>query len=227
MAELILNKNYGLTVAASIFTSIGLGQNDLAQMIGGMIISPLAHPIMESIMVGDILTNMTKLIIMILTCVVIGMIYFSIFLSSGSQDYTSSSQTNPPRIATNDSSSTFRPTERMIDIADPELRGYWSDIIYGLVAGMVVYASYGAYEPGDINILAGMSVGVTILPAFVNAGIMFGAGLHGYRDHELTNLSYYGLTSSIVGMIYLIFIFVGFLAARSIDENFGDSIRDT
>lgn len=191
MAELILNKDFGLTAAASVMAAIGLGQNDLAQMIGGMIISPLANPIMRSIMEGDILLNAIKLLILVLTCVVIGMMYFTMY-----------------------NKNVFEPTERMLSIADTEGRGYLGDIVYGLVAGMVVYASYGANDPNDINILAGLAVGVTILPAFVNAGIMFGAGLSGYRDRDLTNLSYYGLTSSLVGIIYLVFIVIGFWIAK-------------
>jgi Domain of unknown function (DUF389) len=197
MAELILNKDFGLTVAASIFTGIGLGQNDLAQMIGGMLISPLAKPIMNSIMVGDVMMNMIKLLIMVLTCVVIGIFYFMVYAKDG-----------------------FTPTERMVSIANPEGRGYLSDVIYGLVAGMVVYASHGG-GADDFNILAGLAVGVTILPAFVNAGIMFGAGMKGYRDPLWNkNLSVYGLTSSLVGIIYLVCIVIGFLTAKTVNEQY-------
>ena len=195
MSYLLLNKDYGLTVAASIFTGIGLGQNDLVQMIGGMIISPMANPIIDSIVSGDILFNIVKLIIMILTCIAIGIIYFTLFLPNN-----------------------FEPTERMLSIADSEFRRYWSDMVYGLVAGIVIYSSYGNYNPNNINILTGIAVGVTVLPAFVNAGIMFGSGLHGYRDKQLTNMGYYGLTSTSVGMIYLISIFLGFSGAHIVDN---------
>jgi uncharacterized membrane protein len=198
MAEFIMNKDFGLTVAASIFTSIGLGQNDLPQMIGGMLISPLAHPIMNAIMSGNIYTNIIQLTILILTCVVIGMIYFSMFISED-----------------------FKPTERMINIANYKGRGYWNDVVYGLVAGMVIYTSHGYHDPNNINTLAGLAVGVTILPAFVNAGIMFAAGLYDYKGPMGNNLGKYGFTSSFVGVIYLVFIVVGFMVAKGVDERYG------
>lgn len=134
---------------------------------------------------------------MILTCVVVGMLYFMI-------------QGGDP----------FQITERMLSIADPSGRDYMSDAIYGLISGMVIYGSYGLYRPDDINILAGLAVGVTVLPAFVNAGIMFGAGLKGYKNRYKKNMTYYGMTSMFVGFIYLATITLGILTAKIVNEEY-------
>ena len=196
--EYIFNSDFGYTVSASILTSIGLGTNNLPKMIGGMLIAPLANPIIKIASTGIITDNIIQLIILILACIVIGIIYFNCFLL-------------------NDES--FEPTERMIDIADFRKIGYWNDIIYGLVIGMTIYGAYGNMDLTSSNIIAGFAVGVTILPAFVNAGIMFGAGFKGFNDKiENLNLAVYGLSSSYVGLIYLVTVLIGFTGSMKLDE---------
>lgn len=207
--EYIKNSDFGYTVAASILTSIGLGTNELPQMIGGMLISPIANPIVKMMDTGLFLTNIIQLIILILTCIVIGMLYFHLFWSDVK---------------------TFKPTEKMINIADFKGQKYWNDVVYGFVVGMCVYAAYDNLTLTNANVLAGVAIGITILPAFVNAGIMISAGLHGYtdkkeeelsgEDDEINNLAIYGLSSSSVGIIYLVTNLFGFITARTVRKYF-------
>ena len=196
-----MNSDFGYTVAASILTSIGLATNEIPQMIGGMLISPLANPIINILNTGVITQNIIQLVILISTCIVIGMIYFQFFLSHNKK---------------------FEPTERMIGLADFKGSGYWNDIIYGLVIGVCIYSIHNKVNLYSTNIVAGIAIGVTILPAFVNAGIMFGAGLNGFDDNNKIerNLNVHGLSSSYVGLIYLITILIGFTIASQIDKHY-------
>jgi uncharacterized membrane protein len=188
--EYLINNDVGYTVAASILTSIGMGTNDIPQMIGGMLISPLANPLIRIVDTRDILTNVVHLIVLICTTTLIGMLYFYLFLSGDSE---------------------FKPTERMINIAHHGESGYWNDVVYGLVTGICLFAIRNKLNDNNTNILAGLAIGVTILPAFVNAGIMFSAGLHGFTDLDGQSLNKYGKSSSYVGMIYLVTILIGLM----------------
>ena len=187
----VLNKEFGFTLAASIFTSIGLGRNDLPHMIGGMVVSPLGGPIMRMAKEGDFMTNLIQLIILISVCVVMGIIYFNVFLAKD-----------------------FVPTERMMGIGNPKGTGYMNDIIYGLVVGACLFAISDQFDDTSIGVMIGVTIGVTIFPAFVNAGIAYGAGAHNYVDHEGNNLTLYGNASMIVGLIYLLTIFAGYVGSE-------------
>jgi hypothetical protein len=198
-----MNSDFGYTIAASILTSIGLGTNEIPQMIGGMLISPMANPIINIFNTGIISKNVIQLIILIITCIVIGIIYFQVFLSHNKE---------------------FEPTERMIGIADFKGSGYWNDIVYGLVIGMCIYSIHDKLNLYNTNIVAGIAIGVTILPAFVNSGIMFGAGLNGFAitdDNKIKqNLGIRGVSSAYVGFIYLITILIGFTIATQIHAHY-------
>jgi hypothetical protein len=201
--DFILNSDFGYTVAASILTSIGLGTNEIPQMIGGMLISPMANPIINILNTGVIAKNVIQLIILILTCIVIGMIYFQFFLAHNKE---------------------FKPTKKMTGIADFKGSGYWNDIVYGLVIGICIYSIHNKLNLYNTNIVAGIAIGVTILPAFVNSGIMFGAGLNGLTitdDNKIKqNLSMNGVSSAYVGFIYLITILIGFTIATQIHAHY-------
>lgn len=196
----ILNSDFGYTLSAAILTSIGLGTNSLPKMIGGMLISPMANPIIRMVDSGNITSNIIQLIILILTCIVIGMIYFNYFnyfMSNG----------------------VFEPTEKMKQMGNIKVNDYWNDIIYGLVIGITIYGAHETLNLSSSNVIAGFAIGVTILPAFVNAGIMFGAVLDdSYNKKENTNIYVYGISSFYIGLIYLITVLIGLYGSMKVDQ---------
>lgn len=189
--------DFGYTIAASILASIGLATNNIPQAIGAMLISPLSNPVIKMIDTGEVVDNIIMLVILITTCIAIGMLYFQLYLSNSSE---------------------FIPTDMMTGMFALQDASYRNHILYGIVIGVCVYAAHNSIKDSDQIVLIGIAIGITVLPAFVNAGIMFGSGLNGFADANGVSPVTHGMSSSLIGFIYLATLIPSFVFSRYIHD---------
>lgn len=162
------------TILASIMASIGLDTNNLTALIGSMLVSPLSNPIINIMNNEPIQKNILLLLIYIIICISIGIIYHK-FVYTLIKD--------------------FKITDEMKSRGINKKFDYIYDIMYAIIAGICIYMGSNILnrQVNNMPVLIGVSIGISILPSFVNSGIMFSSG--NYSN---------GVYSSILGLIYLI-----------------------
>jgi hypothetical protein len=177
--ENIINKNNLIyTVLASILAAIGLDANNLTAIIGSMLVSPLASPLLNIIENKNYIINLIQILILSIVCISIGLIYYIIVY--GVNPYNN-----------------FIVTQQMKNISTFKGYQYIYDVFYALIIGICIYLAHVNKNDNNtsyIQVLTGVGIGISILPPFVNTGMLMGARM------PIKQIS----SGIVLGSIYLI-----------------------
>jgi hypothetical protein len=176
-------------IASSILAAIGLDTGNSTAIIGSMLVSPLTRSLLN---VTEHAENnkeyviiFLQLLILCIISIVIGFIYYYMTLPIKSYKNKNKLEINNEILK--------RGKFKGVD--------YIYDIVYGFVIGLCLYTaiknSSNDFYYAFISIIAGAGIGMAVLPAFVNSGLMMGARVHGH------NTSHLALSSAILGIIYI------------------------
>lgn len=186
-------KDLFFTIIASTFACIGLTTGDPTQLIGAVLVSPLINPVNKMFHTGDMIHNIIEFAILAAVCVVIGMIYHHIVLSGNKLKIT--------------------PQIDLLSKYDDYDKDYLYDVAYGFVAGICMYViNNKSYVSTNMSIQAnaGIAIGITLLPAFVNGGILFNA-----NDQTIKNSA---KASIVLGVVYLVSIITGYAISNQVSN---------
>lgn len=189
----MFGKELTYTIAASVFASIGLVNNNLTQLIGAMLISPLGEPFLRIVNGEDIIANIALFVVLIMTCIMIGTMYmFAV------------SKLNPKF---KESEFYTDPSSYMNKYAKWKGYAYINDIIYASLAGICLYI---ASQNIDTNTLVGVGIGITVLPPFIVIGMLISM----YILEDVDNIYDKIISCSTEGTIYLSFLTMGYAGAK-------------
>lgn len=186
-------KDLFLATIGSIFACIGLTTGDPTQLIAAMLVSPLLNPVDHMLRHGNVAQKIAEMLILITACVVIGMLYHYVVLSHDDLKIT-------PQLD-------LMTRYETLDYA------HLYDVAFGVVAGICMYmVNNKSYVTDNVAIQTnvGIAIGITLLPAFVSAGILFSANDKAHKNS--------GKAGLLLGFIYMTSIISGYVVARSVSD---------
>lgn len=182
-------KDIFLATIASIFAAIGLVTGSNTQLIGGMLVAPLLNPVNDMLKNGNIASNLVQFLILVATCIVIGMLFHHTFLNGQK----------------------LKVTEQLEGLSRYKNGDYLYDFAYGFFAGICLHVinERNFVNQGDATLgTAGIAIGVVLLPAFVTTGILLSA-----NERTISNSSG---ASMMLGAVNIVSIVLGYLSARGV-----------
>lgn len=181
-----MNENILFLIIACFMSAIGLDTNNKTMLIGSMLVSPFSIPFLKFIknIFDDKYNNLnllSELLIFIIVSFLVGFIYgkFNIY--------------NVPIVKT------INDTNEEIEILSNS-KYYLHTFIYSIISGIVIYLSFNKMKKSyNLINLAGVSIGLSLLPPLVNSGMLFS------RNNELDyHKSFNSLKLSIINIVGLL-----------------------